>query len=57
MAVITKKQAEEGGYSAVTFAFKAGEENMMNKVIADLDRGGIESATVKVAGGTEVWRK
>ena len=54
---MTKAQATKQGYSAVTFPFEPGEENMMQKVVADLKRGNITHTIVDVEGGKEVWRK
>ena len=54
---MTRREASKAGYKAVTFPYEAGEDVQMKKVVADLERGGIEYAIVDADKGKEVWRK
>ncbi len=54
----TRRQAERAGYRPLTTGFALpGEQAMLDKVVADLNRGCIDFALIKGDNGIEVWRK
>lgn len=54
----TRRQAEKAGYKPLTTGFALpGEQPMLDNVVADLKRGCIDFALIKVDTGVEVWRK
>ena len=54
----TKTEAIAANYHPLTTAYHLPEEQaMMDNVIADMERGGINATLVTVRGGKEVWRK
>lgn len=47
-----------GGYRALTIEYKLPKEQwMMDRVIADMQRGNIEIVLVEMPLGTEIWRR
>ena len=65
MNTITIKEAEAANYKPLTFPYVAGEETMLGKVVADMERDNIDyklvETTIKVRDirqwGVEVWRR
>ena len=56
MDVMEQTEAEAAGLRSLTTAYAIGELLAARAVCADLERGGISAALVRVPGGLEVWR-
>ena len=58
MNPITEEEAEKLKMGRLTTAYKIPQEKrMLLNTLADMKRGGVTHAAVKVYGGVEVWRK
>ena len=58
MQTMTPQAAEAAGYRALTTEYKIPEEQwMMDRVLADMKRGGIDTVIVSMARGPEIWRR
>jgi hypothetical protein len=58
LSILNEKQARAEGYRALTrFYTLPDEQGMLENVMADMQRGQIDSVLVFVAEGVEVWRK
>jgi hypothetical protein len=58
MQTMTPQAAEAAGYRALTTEYKIPEEQwMMDRVLADMKRGGIDTVIVSMARGQEIWRR
>jgi hypothetical protein len=59
MLIKTPEQAaaKRDGFRALTTPYSLKERDMMDKVVADMERGGIKYRLVQASGGVEVWRK
>ena len=54
---MTPKEATDAGYEALTIHYYLKERWMLDAVLADMRRGGIEAVEVRKSQGVEVWRK
>ena len=57
MDVMEPTEAEAAGLVSLTTAYGIDELREARAVCADLERGGISAALVRVPGGLEVWRE
>jgi hypothetical protein len=58
MQTITPGQARRSGYRPITTGYRLPQEQwMLDNVIADMRRGGIDHQLVDGEIGPEVWRK
>lgn len=58
MKTMTPQAAEAAGYRALTTEYKLPEQQwMLDRVLADMRRGGIDTVIVTMARGPEVWRR
>jgi hypothetical protein len=56
MKVITVEEATSRGYHPLTTKYTPKEKWMLDNVLADMRRGGIDHVLVAQDGGVEVWR-
>ena len=53
---ITPEEAQARSLRALSGPYRAGEHTMIEPVLADMRRSGIEAAVVRSQYGLEVWR-
>jgi hypothetical protein len=53
---MTAQEAREKGYRPLTTKYIPKEQWMLENVLADMRRGGIDHVLVEQDGGVEVWR-
>lgn len=58
MKTMTPQAAEAAGYRALTTEYKLPEQQwMLDRVLADMKHGGIDTILVATTRGPEVWRR
>lgn len=50
-------EAKQKGYQALTVAYRPEEQEMLDSVMSDMKRGGVDTVIVETDQGPEVWRK
>jgi hypothetical protein len=58
MKTMTPQAAADAGYRALTTEYKLPEQQwMLDRVLADMKHGGIDTVLVATTRGPEVWRR